>query len=157
MRKLLISIYYGFVLASIGLISRVYHLGGATWQALLAWSALTFVLVTRSRSAGLASAWIIGLHTTYYLGLRGARRRPRPRPRGRALGVGLVSLPPLLCLIVAASASVARWRPLYSRAFARFGWSGALLLSPPPRASSCMTRHLPRRRLLLLGAGSPRR
>lgn len=153
LRELLISIYYGFVLASIGLISQVYHLGGATWQALLAWSALTFVLVTRGRSAGLASAWIIGLHTTYYLGLEALVDGLGSGREGEALGVGLVSLPPLLCLIVAASASVARWRPLYSRAFARFGWSGALLLASAATFVLYDDRSTAPPGQLLLGAG----
>jgi len=126
LRETLIALYWGYVLASIGLISQVYHLGGATWQALLLWSGLTFPLVTRSHSNGLATLWILALHTTYFMALE-----PLVSARHVAEGlvVGLVGLAPLLCLAVATSASVARARPGFHHAFLGLGWIEALAMT----------------------------
>jgi uncharacterized membrane protein len=126
LRETLIALYWGYVLASIGLISQVYHLGGATWQALLVWTGLTFPLVTRAHSRGLASAWILGLHVTYFMALEPLARAGH---NTEGLIIGLVGLAPLLCLAVATSAAVARARPRFHRAFAGFGWSEALAMT----------------------------
>jgi len=126
LRETLIALYWGYVLASIGLISQVYHLGGATWQALLVWTGLTFPLVTRAHSRGLASAWILGLHVTYFMALEPLASAGH---NTEGLVVGLVGLAPLLCLAVATSAAVARARPRFHRAFAGFGWSEALAMT----------------------------
>ena len=125
LRELLIAIEVGLVLASIGLISQVYHLGGATWQALLAWAVLTAPLATRGRTRGLATAWVLGLHVTYYMALEPVY----DALRDDALIAGLVGLPPLLCLVAATSPAIARWRPHYARALASLGWTGALTLA----------------------------
>lgn len=126
LRETLIALYWGFVLASIGLISQVYHLGGATWQALLVWTGLTFPLVTRSRSPNLALLWVLALHTTYFMALE-PLARTRLAPEG--LVVGLVGLAPLLCLAVATSAGIRRLRPNFHHAFAGFGWFEALAMT----------------------------
>ena len=126
LRETLIALYWGYVLASIGLISQVYHLGGATWQALLVWTGLTFPLVTRGHSGGLASVWILALHTTYFMVLEPLARTGRA---SEGLVVGLVGLAPLLCLAVATSASVERARPQFHHAFASLGWCEALAMT----------------------------
>lgn len=123
LRETLIALYWGYVLASIGLISQVYHLGGATWQALLTWTLLTFPLVTRGHSGGLASAWVLALHATYFMALEPLADAG---VGSEGLVVGLVGLAPLLCLVVATSAGVARARPEFQRVFLSFGWIGAL-------------------------------
>jgi len=126
LRESLIGLYAGFVLASIGLVSQVYHLGGATWQAMLLWTGLTAPLVTRARGSGLATAWIIGLHITYYLVLVALFEH---RSDAEALGLGLAGLPPLLCLAVASSPGVTRSRPGFARAFASIGWGEGLVMA----------------------------
>lgn len=126
LRETLIALYWGYVLASIGLISQVYHLGGATWQALLVWTGLTFPLVTRSRSGNLATLWVLALHVTYFMLLE-----PLARTQLASEGVivGLVGLAPLLCLAVASSGAVARARPGFHHAFAGFGWFEAMAMT----------------------------
>jgi len=126
LRETLIALYWGHVLASIGLISQVYHLGGATWQALLVWTGLTFPLVTRSRSQNLALLWLLALHTTYFMALEPLART---RLASEGLVVGLVGLAPLLCLAVATSAAIRRARPNFHHAFAGFGWFEALAMT----------------------------
>lgn len=126
LRETLIALYWGYVLASIGLISQVYHLGGATWQALLVWTGLTFPLVTRSRSQNLATLWVLALHTTYFMALEPLARS---RLTSEGLVVGLIGLAPLLCLAVATSGAVTRARPGFHHAFAGFGWFEALAMT----------------------------
>jgi uncharacterized membrane protein len=126
LRETLIALYWGYVLASIGLISQVYHLGGATWQALLVWTGLTFPLVTRAHSRGLATAWLLALHTTYFMALEPLARGDQA---SEGLLIGLIGLAPLLCLAVATSAGVEKARPRFNRAFAGFGWSEALAMT----------------------------
>ncbi len=126
LRETLIALYWGYVLASIGLISQVYHLGGATWQALLVWTGLTFPLVTRGHSGGLASLWVLALHATYFMVLERITRTGRP---SEGLLIGLVGLAPLLCLAVASSAAVERARPQFHHAFAGLGWCEALAMT----------------------------
>lgn len=126
LRETLIALYWGYVLASIGLISQVYHLGGATWQALLAWSVLTFPLVTRSHSSGLATLWVLALHTTYFVGLEPLARNELV---SEGMLVGLIGLAPLLCLALATSARLERARPGIHGAFAGLGWLEALAMT----------------------------
>lgn len=126
LRETLIGLYWGYVLASIGLISQVYHLGGATWQALLVWTGLTFPLVTRGHSGGLASLWVLALHTTYCMALEPLARTSRA---SEGLVVGLLGIAPLLCLAVATSAGVERARPQFHHAFAGLGWCEALAMT----------------------------
>jgi uncharacterized membrane protein len=125
LRETLIALYWGHVLASIGLISQVYHLGGATWQALLVWTGLTFPLVTRSRSDGLATLWVLALHITYFMALEPLAAGPA----SEGLIAGLVGLAPLLCLAVATSSTITRARPNFHHAFAGLGWLGALAMT----------------------------
>ncbi len=126
LRETLIGLYWAYVLASIGLISQVYHLGGATWQALLVWTGLTFPLVTRGHSGGLATLWVLALHTTYCIALEPLARTSRA---SEGLVVGLLGLVPLLCLAVATSARVERARPQFHHAFAGLGWCEALAMT----------------------------
>lgn len=132
LREALIGLYYGFVLASIGLIAQVYHLGGATWQAISAWSALTFVLMTRSQSRGLATAWLLGLQVTFALCV-GALIEGLPGDE--AIAYGVFPLAALLPLVVCTFDQVQKARPRLVAAFAGLAWtelawaaSGATLL-----------------------------
>jgi hypothetical protein len=120
-RETLILLQYGVVLASIGLVSQVYHLGGEPYQALLVWSALTFFLMSRGRSAVLAGIWILGLKVTFGAVLEKLEDT-------RALGLeeelvaGLAYLVPLTCLGLAGSERLARARPHLAGALRSFGW-----------------------------------
>src|SRR5262249_17460896 len=59
--EVLITVFYGFTLASIALVGQVYQLTAPAYQALLVWTAATLPLVLLGRSqalAGLAGAGI---------------------------------------------------------------------------------------------------
>src|SRR5262249_4465408 len=53
--EVLITLFYGFTLASIALVGQVYQLTAPMYQALLAWSAATLPLVLLGRSQALAA------------------------------------------------------------------------------------------------------
>lgn len=119
----LILVYHGLVLASIGLISQVYHLGGATHEALLIWSALTFLLVTRGHSGLLALVWILGLQATCVAWLvHLAESMDREK-----VALSLVYVAPLVCLAIGSSDKIRSWRPHFGRVFAAVGWTEVAL------------------------------
>ncbi|APR87807.1 Membrane protein [Minicystis rosea] len=58
--EILLFVFYGAVLASIGLVAQVYHLGGRTEDALLFWSLITAPIVLHGTTRFLAATWFIG-------------------------------------------------------------------------------------------------
>ena len=58
--EILLFVFYGAVLASIGLVAQVYHLGGRTEDALLFWSLITAPIVLHGTTRFLAATWLIG-------------------------------------------------------------------------------------------------
>lgn len=92
--EVLITLFYGFTLASIGLVGQVYHLDAPTYQGLLAWSAATLPLVLLGQSRQLATLLVVGLATTHALSMLGLfeylhhrggiERRHRAQSRGDA-------------------------------------------------------------------------
>jgi uncharacterized membrane protein len=61
----LVTLFYGFTLASLALVGQVYQLGTPTWQALLAWTAATLPLILLARTRYVAALAVIGLATTH--------------------------------------------------------------------------------------------
>ena len=55
----LLLVFYGAVLASIGLVAQVYHLGGKTEDALLFWSLITAPIVLHGTTRFLAVVWLV--------------------------------------------------------------------------------------------------
>lgn len=108
-RDALLFIYYGAILASIGLIGQVYQLGGELHQALLLWSAITLPLVAFARAGFVFATVLIALQVTAManleslVGLRG-------RAAELALITGVATLPQLL-IGLALIRPLARWRP----------------------------------------------
>lgn len=67
LRELLVFLYYGAVLASIGLVGQIYQLGGKIEQALLLWTGVTAPLVLLyGRSRPLFCVWLLGLQATLW-------------------------------------------------------------------------------------------
>ncbi|MEZ4450225.1 MAG: DUF2157 domain-containing protein [Nannocystaceae bacterium] len=126
LREALIALDYGFILASIGLLSQVYHLGGATWQAMLLWSGLTALLVTRGESRGLATAWIVGLQVTYGFCLEAMDAGTREY---ELFAFAVIPAAPLLCLLASTSRLVRARRPAFAAALAAIGWAEVVLLA----------------------------
>jgi uncharacterized membrane protein len=117
-RETLLVLQYGVVLASIGLIAQIYHLGGAPYEALLAWTALTAFLMSRGRTPVVAAIWVIGLQVTYgaVLAEIGDRRDLE------LFAAGLAYLAPLACLGIADAPAVARSRPHLAGVLRAFAW-----------------------------------
>lgn len=124
-REILLLVQYGIVLASIGLIAQVYHLGGQPYEALLVWSALTLPLMAQSRSLALATIWIIGLKVT----LGSVLIELAEERDSEELAAGLAYLAPLACIGIATSERLARARPNLVRALRSFGWAALVIVA----------------------------
>ncbi len=122
-RETAIVVLYGLVLASIALVGQVYQLGGKTHEALLAWSVLTALLMSRARSGLAAVVWLLGLQATalaWIVWLAEARN-------SEELALAAVYWAPLLCVALGHWAPLERARPALSAALASIGW-GELVL-----------------------------
>ena len=112
-----ILIEYGAVLASIGLVSQVYQLGGTTFKALALWSALTAPLVLHGQGVLLATVWLTGLQATAVAGL--VELGDRTGTEG--LAFTLVHVVAVGTVAAGASSWLARVRPLFARVFFNIG------------------------------------
>src|SRR5262249_11371439 len=65
--EVLVTLFYGFTLASIGLVGQVYQLTSPAYQGLLVWSAATLPLVLLGRSYALAALAVAGIALTHAL------------------------------------------------------------------------------------------
>src|SRR5262245_41662225 len=63
--EVLVTLFYGFTLASLALVGQVYQLTAPTYQALLVWSASTLPLVLLGQSRFLAALVTAGLALTH--------------------------------------------------------------------------------------------
>lgn len=65
LRETLVTIYYGFTLASMGLIGQTYQLGGSIAKLLLVWTIATIPLVLLARGKFIVSLWVVAAVITY--------------------------------------------------------------------------------------------
>lgn len=122
-RETAIVVLHGLVLASIALLGQVYQLGGEIHEALLAWSVLTALLMSRARSGFAAALWVLGLQVTWAtwsVWLADAWH-------SEELALGTVYWAPLLCVAVGHVPAIQRVRPHLSAALTSIGW-GELVL-----------------------------
>lgn len=70
-REALLFIYYGAILASIGLVAQIYQLGGELYQALIVWSVITVPLIAFARTRLVFGTWLIALQCTVMASLVG--------------------------------------------------------------------------------------
>jgi uncharacterized membrane protein len=122
-REAAIVVLYALVLASIALIGQVYQLGGQTHEALLAWSVLTALLMSRARSGFGAMVWILGLQTTWlawaiWLG---------DQQHAEQFALSTVYWAPLLCLAIGRLPPLRRVRPALAATLTAVGWFELLL------------------------------
>lgn len=121
-REVLLLIYYGATLASIGLVSQVYHLGGEPRQALLLWSIVTWPLCAHGRGAFLATAWLLALHATLYANALPLIERVARRDHDQIAVVGaLVAGVSLLGLWLGGLGWLQRVRPRLARVAGSLG------------------------------------
>lgn len=122
-REVAIVALWGLVLASIALIGQVYQQGGRIHEALLAWSVMTALLMSRARSNLAATLWILGLQLTWVSWcVWFADETDRAM-----LALGTIYWAPLLCLALGRGSAIRRLRPALARTLEAFGW-GELVL-----------------------------
>ncbi|MEZ4267055.1 MAG: DUF2157 domain-containing protein [Myxococcota bacterium] len=110
---------YLWVLASIGLVSQTYHLGGLTSSALIVWTLLTAWQMTFVRTRLAAGLWLAGVSVTWWWLLADhAERFPR-----EDVAVGLAAVPLSVLAWVAVSRRVRDRRP--EIADAALAWASA--------------------------------
>lgn len=140
---------YGLVLASIALVGQVYQLGGNTAVALGLWSALTFPLMAYGRSRGLALVWLLGLQTTYAVGLI---ELVDVSHRLQGLAVAAAAWPPLALLALGGSRRCRRVRPELAAVAVYLGWSELVLVASAGTLAFYGRPHFTGTEGLLLGA-----
>ena len=129
--EVLITLFYGFTLASISLVGQVYHLDAPAYQGLLAWSAATLPLVLLGQSRQLATLLVVGLATTHALSMLGLfeylhHRGGMSDATERNLAATLLFASPLLYLVLARVPWLVRKRPEFSRTITTLAWIAVL-------------------------------
>lgn len=122
-RETAIVILYGLVLASIALVGQVYQLGGEAHEALLAWSVLTALLMTRARSGFAALVWIVGLQVTWATWAVWLA----DQWHSEELALGTIYWPPLLCIAIGRLPPLRRVRPALAATLTSLGWFEVVL------------------------------
>lgn len=122
-REILIIVLYGWTIASIGLVSQIYNMGGETWKALGLWIALTALLATRGASGFVASLFYLGIGC-FFIAVITAAHGHRSDPGWTA---GLAMLYPAALLLASGSRWIARVRPAFARTAGAFGWTLLLI------------------------------
>jgi uncharacterized membrane protein len=121
-----IGVLWGLTLASIALVGQVYQQGGDAAHALLAWSVLTALLMSRARSVQLALLWVLGLELTYAVGLVALADVDSAFD---GLALAAVYFAPLACLALGRAAWLERLRPQHARVLTTLGWAQLVLLA----------------------------
>lgn len=65
LREVLLLVFFGLVLASIGLISQIYQLGGEAREALLLWAVITAPAMLRLRTGFGVTVWLVAVEGTW--------------------------------------------------------------------------------------------
>jgi uncharacterized membrane protein len=94
----LVFVFYGAVLASIGLVAQIYHLGGDVVDALLFWSLITAPIVLHGHGRLLALVWFVTIESVALA----LTARALDRSWHREEGVIVLTICSLLSLVLAA-------------------------------------------------------
>jgi uncharacterized membrane protein len=128
----LVTVFYGFTLASLALVGQVYQLDTPTYQALLVWSLATLPLVLLGHSRYLAALCVCGLATTHGLSLEAlfeqierSARMSEAAERDLIATVAFAS--PLLYVPLARVPWLVRNRPEFARTLTALAWTAVLL------------------------------
>ena len=123
----LVTLFWGFALASIGLVGQVYQLATPLHRALLGWAATTtpLMLLARSRPVvGLAAFGWLAAQASGYEALFSWLYARVPAEVARNLVVVLLASAPLPWLILGRSPWVSREHPEHAKAAEAIGWRG---------------------------------
>jgi uncharacterized membrane protein len=130
--EVLVTLFYGFTLASLALVGQVYQLGTPTWQALVVWSVATLPLVLIGRSRYLAALVCTGLATTHGFALEAlfdhlehGARLDRAAAQNIMAAVAFAS--PLVYVPLARVPWLLRERPEFAHTLSAFAFAAVLL------------------------------
>lgn len=130
--EVLVTVFYGFTLASLALVGQVYQLGTPMWQALLVWTASTLPLVLLARTRYVAALAGIGLVTTHAMGFEALfdHLEDLARHGGKTPANVMASLlyaSPLAYLALGRQPWLVRERPEHARTLTELGFLGLLV------------------------------
>jgi uncharacterized membrane protein len=128
----LVTVFYGFTLASLALVGQIYQLDTPTYQALLVWSLATLPLVLLGSSRYLAALFLCGLAATHGLSLEAlfehvARSAAISEANERNLIASAAFASPLLYVPLARVRWLVQNRPEFSRTLTALAWTAVLL------------------------------
>ena len=127
----LVTVFYGFTLASIALVGQVYQLGTPTWQGLLVWTGATLPLVLLAHSRYVATLAVIGLVTTQAFCFEALFDVLESLGRGGALWpddvmASALYVTPFAYIALGLQPWLERERPEHARALQHAGYLGVL-------------------------------
>jgi uncharacterized membrane protein len=130
-REVLVTVFYGFTLASLALVGQVYQLDTPTYQALLAWTAATLPLVLLGHSRYLAALIAVSLATTHGFCLEALIDHVEHSGRmSEATERNLIALAAFVSPLVYVPLGRVPWllrnRPEYARTLSALAWSAVL-------------------------------
>ena len=127
--EVLVTVFWGFTLASIALVGQVYQLTAPMYQALLAWTVATLPLVLLGSSQALAALAVAGIAVTHALSVSPLIEFLHPGGgANRDLSAAILFASPLLYLPLARRPWLLRNRPAFSRTLTVAAWIAVLLL-----------------------------
>src|SRR5262245_24447046 len=127
--EVLITLFYGFTLASIALVGQVYQLTAPMYQALVAWSAATLPLVLLGRSQALAALAVAGIAVTHAMSVSPLIEFLHPGGgANRDLWATVLFASPLVYVPLARVPWLMRSRPVFSRTVTVLAWMAVLVL-----------------------------
>ncbi len=130
LREALVTIFYGYTLASLALVGQVYQLNAPTYQALLTWSLATLPLWLLGESLFLGVLYTAGLATAHGFGLDAlfdALQAGVGEAAGRNIAACAVFVSPLAYVLLGFVPWLVTQRPNYAWSM-RAGGSAAVLL-----------------------------
>lgn len=129
--EVLVTVLYGFTLASLSLVGQIYQLDTPEYQALLLWSAATLPLVLLGRSRFLAALVLVGLVTTHGFAFDSLfdaiQRASWGGTNDDDLVATLLFVSPLLYAVLARVPWLVRERPEYSATVGAAAWAAIAL------------------------------
>jgi uncharacterized membrane protein len=114
-----LSFFGLLVLASIGLISQIFHTGGALYQAIFFWAAITFPLGLFSKKGFFPYLWVAGFIGALALWSASAASWWQGYDEDETIASLIMTLP-FLCFFLCSAMNRARPLALYARAFAQW-------------------------------------
>lgn len=127
LREIMVIIYYGFTLASMGLIGQTYQLGGSIAKLLLVWMIATIPLVLLARGKFIAVLWGVSAAITYAMNVPAfnefaLRTLGVDQRHAISIIVTLTIIGPLLFIYLSRIPWLVKNRPIYAKELSRLSW-----------------------------------